>query len=259
VKRKQRQKQKMKDVLATIKSIATVSQRYRRMKLRVDWDAFTPGQFVMVRVPGDKAFIRRPFGIVGLEGGICEICFKVIGAGTQSLADAKEGDRVSVLGPLGNGFEIADAKKHVLVAGGYGIAPIVGLARHLIGEGKECVIGYGAASAEHLLYMDELRSLGCDLRITTEDGSEGMKGLITDALGDVLSGSAALYCCGPDGLLKAVAKLGEKNGIRTQVSLDRFMACGIGLCLGCVCETVAGTNVRACREGPVFDASTIKW
>lgn len=249
----------MQDTLAIIESIETVSKRYRRMKLHVDWDAFTPGQFVMVRVPGDGAFIRRPFGIVGLEGGACEICFKVIGSGTQSLADVKPGDRVNVLGPLGNGFEVADAKTHVLVAGGYGIAPIIGLARQLIGEGKKCSIGYGAASAEHLLYMDELRSLGCDLRITTEDGSEGKKGFITGALKDLLSDSAALYCCGPDGLSKAVAKLGEKNDIRTQISLDRFMACGMGLCLGCVCETKDGKNVRSCKEGPVFDAKEMKW
>jgi dihydroorotate dehydrogenase electron transfer subunit len=249
----------MKDTLATIESIETVSQRYRRMKLKVGWDSFVPGQFVMVRVPGDAAFIRRPFGIVDLEGSACEICFKVIGAGTQSLADAKAGDRVSVLGPLGNGFEIADAKTHVLVAGGYGIAPIIGLARRLIEDGKGCVIGYGAASAEHLLYMKELRSLGCDLKITTEDGSEGTKGFITDVLGEVLSDSAALYCCGPDGLSKAVAGLGEKNDIRTQISLDRFMACGIGLCLGCVCETKDGKNVRSCKEGPVFEAKEMKW
>ena len=248
----------MQDTLATIESIESVSKSYRRMKLRVDWDAFTPGQFVMVRVPDDVAFIRRPFGIVGLEGGILEICFKVIGGGTEALANAKPGDRISVLGPLGKGFEIAEAQKHVLVAGGYGIAPIVGLVRQLIAQGAACVVGYGAASAEHLLYFDELRAMDCDLRITTEDGSEGTKGLITDVLETELD-DAALYCCGPDGLMKAVAKLGDKNGIFTQVSMDRYMACGMGLCLGCVCESVDGRNLRACKEGPVFDASMIKW
>lgn len=228
------------------------------MKLKVDWDSFTPGQFVMIRVPGDQAFIRRPFGIAGFENGACEICFKVIGAGTKSLADAEVGDDIDVLGPLGNGFEIADVKKHVLVAGGYGIAPIVGLARRLIGDGKECVIAYGAASAEHLLYTEELRALGCDLMVTTEDGSEGRKGLITDVLSDFDSESA-IYCCGPDGLSKAVADLGKKQDIRVQVSLEKYMACGIGLCLGCVCETKEGKNVRVCKEGPVFDAKEIKW
>ena len=249
---------KMQDTLATIESVEAISERYRRMKLKVDWDSFAPGQFVMVRVPSDAAFIRRPFGVAGFENGACEICFKVIGAGTQSLANAKAGDRVSVLGPLGNGFEIADAKKHVLVAGGYGIGPIVGLARHMLAEGKECIIGYGAASSEHLLYMDVLKNLGCELRITTEDGSEGTKGLVTDVLKDVSSDSA-IYCCGPDGLSKAMAELGEKNGSRVQVSLEKYMACGLGLCLGCVCESVDGRNLRVCREGPVFDASKLKW
>lgn len=248
----------MKDILATITSVETISERYRSMKLRVDWDSFVPGQFVMVRVPGDAAFIRRPFGIVGVEGGACEICFKIIGAGTQALSGAKVGDRVSVLGPLGNGFEIADTKKHVLVAGGYGIGPIIGLARRLVDQGKECVIAYGAASAEHLLYMNELRALNCDLRVTTEDGSEGTKGLITEALGDITS-DCAIYCCGPDGLSKAVADLGEKQNVRVQVSLEKYMACGMGLCLGCVCEKRDGSHVRACREGPVFDASELAW
>jgi len=228
------------------------------MKLKVDWDEFKPGQFVMVRVPGEVAFIRRPFGIVGYDDGLCEICFKVIGAGTASLADAKVGDKVSVLGPLGNGFEIADASRHILVAGGYGIGPIIGLAWHLIEQNKECLIGYGAASAKHLLYMNELRALGCELRITTEDGSEGDKGLITDVLSDV-DADCAMYCCGPDGLSKAIAELGEKKGACVQVSLEKYMACGMGLCLGCVCESIDGTNLRVCKEGPVFDASKLKW
>jgi len=248
----------MKDLLATIESVETMSELYRRMRLKVDWDSFVPGQFVMIRVPGDQAFIRRPFGIVGYDDGLCEICFKVIGAGTISLADAKVGDGLSVLGPLGNGFEIADASIHVLVAGGYGIGPIIGLAWHLIAQGKKCVIGYGAASAGHLLYINELRALNCGLRITTEDGSEGQKGLITDVLNDVTSESA-IYCCGPDGLSKAVADLGYRKNVRVQVSLEKYMACGMGLCLGCVCETVDGSNLRVCKEGPVFDASKLKW
>lgn len=251
----------MQETKATIQSIEPMSDKYRRLILATDWDAWTPGQFVMMRMPHGPAFIRRPFGIVDMRDGALEICFKMVGPGTKALAEAKVGDHIDVLGPLGKGFEVAKGKNHMLVAGGYGIAPILGLAHQLVETGEGATLFYGAKSKEHLLYRDELSRLSVDVVMTTEDGGVGRKGLVTEAIQDELQEmkGVALYACGPEPLMRAMAKLGKEKSVPVQVSMDRYMACGMGVCLGCMCTTKDGDNVRACREGPVFDARELKW
>lgn len=251
----------MHETKARVESIDVISEKYRRMTLQVGWQEWTPGQFVMVHVPCGSIIVRRPFGIVGIEDGVLELCFKLVGPGTNALAHVKVGDDVEVLGPLGRGFDELKGTAHVLVAGGYGIAPIFGLARKLAAEGRKPVIAYGAKAAADLLYRHELNSLGCDLHFFTEDGSVGEKGMVTDTLASLLASldEPLLYACGPKGLLQAVAAMGLEGGTPTQVSLDEYMACGIGVCLGCMCEMNDGTRQRACREGPVFNARDVKW
>jgi len=230
-----------------------------RLRFEVDWDSYDPGQFVMVRVPGGEVFLRRPFGIADLRDGWAEVCYKVVGRGTKSLTRAAVGTEMGVTGPCGKGFEIPGSDKTaVLIAGGYGIGPLIGLCRKLSGER---VIYYGAKSSDHFLYLDELEALGVRTVLATDDGSRGEKGVITKFLERDLGGikGAALLACGPHGMLAAVAKLGIKKKIPTQVSTEEYMACGIGVCMGCVCKDRDGNFVRTCKDGPIFDAKELKW
>ncbi len=251
----------MFDTHATVEAIETVAHHYRRLFLRTAWTEYVPGQFVMVRVPNEVVLVRRPFGIVDLQDGVLEICFKMVGRGTHELARCEVGDAVQVLGPLGHGFEPVHGATHILVAGGYGIAPLIGLACGLMCTGEKVIVYYGAKTAADLLYQYELEQTGVRVVRVTEDGSAGEKGYVSDAVARTLKDikHPVLYCSGPEGLLHAVASLGARQKIPTQVSKDEYMACGIGVCLGCVCEMTDGTRQRACREGPVFDAMKIKW
>ena len=230
-----------------------------RLRFEVDWNAYDPGQFVMVSIPGNEVFLRRPFGIAGLSDGVAEICYKVVGKGTCALTDARSGMAIDVTGPCGKGFsKPAKENTAVLVAGGYGIGPMMGMYK-VLGEGS--VVYYGAKSKDDLLYVDELKSLGAKIVLATEDGSEGISGFITDALANDIDdiASPALYACGPHGMLAAVAKLGLAKGIATEVSMEEYMACGIGVCMGCVCEKAGGGLARTCKDGPVFEAKELKW
>ena len=251
----------MQEVRAKGISIEPMSEKYRRLVLATGWESWVPGQFVMVRVPDGSVLIRRPFGIVEVESGKLEICFKVTGPGTDALSQVASGDHIDVLGPLGHGFDVHAGSHHVLVAGGYGIAPLVGLAKKLSEESEPVSLFYGAKSEDHLLYRAELDALDGDVVFVTEDGSVGQKGLVTDAVKEKLAKAkkSAVYACGPEPLMQALAKLGRKKKVPVQVSMDQYMACGIGVCLGCICENKDGTHVRACREGPVFNAEELKW
>ncbi len=251
----------MKDLRAKVQFIESMTEKYRRLVLDTEFDQWTPGQFVMVGVPHHAVFTRRPFGIVGIERGALEICFKVVGPGTRALARTLPGDLIDVLGPLGKGFEAVPGSIHVLVAGGYGIAPILGLARMLAAKKERIAVFYGAKAQDHLLYRDELSRLPLTLTMSTEDGSMGEQGVVSDVVRKALStyDRPVIYACGPEGLMRTMARMGEEQGVPVQVSLDRYMACGMGTCLGCIVEKNDGTQVRACREGPVFDAKTIKW
>ncbi len=252
----------MKDQRTTILLNEPLCERVHRLRFDVDWEAYTPGQFVMVRVPGETVFLRRPFGIARLEGGVAEICYKVVGRGTARLAELARGAAIDVLGPCGKGFALPAADtRAVLVAGGYGIAPLLGLAKQLREARRDVHLFYGGRGKDDFFCVDELRSMGVDLVLATEDGSAGERGLVTEVLATQLDAIVrpVLMACGPEGMVRAVARFGLERGIPTQVSLDAYMACGIGVCLGCVCETAAGEYVRTCREGPVFRAEELKW
>lgn len=252
----------MKDQQTTVLINEPLSERVHRLRFGVDWEAYTPGQFVMVRIPGEAVFLRRPFGIARLEGGVAEICYKVVGRGTARLAELARGTAIDILGPCGHGFVMPTAKENaVLIAGGYGIAPLLGLAKQLREARRDVHCFYGGKSEEEFFCVDELRGMGVDLVLATEDGSAGERGLVTEVLAAQLDAIVrpVLMACGPEGLMHAVARFGLERGIPTQVSRDAYMACGIGVCLGCVCETAAGDSVRTCREGPVFRAEELKW
>jgi dihydroorotate dehydrogenase electron transfer subunit len=259
----------MKVEQARIASQTEVSGGYRVLVLESPHIASTvhPGQFVHLRVPGlDAAVLRRPFSIFRAEGGCLSILYKCVGKGTSAMALLAAGHDVNLLGPLGTGFP-ADGKGTipVLVAGGYGVAPLYFLGTRLAKEG---VVFIGGACAEDVLCVEDFESLGWDVRTATEDGSLGSKGLVTDALDGWLKdldGVAVpdFHACGPDGMLKAVGDRAMAGGWNAWLSLDKRMGCGVGACLACVQRVRNGSGkeklARVCRDGPVFEAREIVW
>lgn len=249
----------MQDLVAKISFNKKLGEKYFLMGVDVPWKLFVPGQFVMIDVPGNATFVRRPFGVLSIEKGVLTICYKVVGTGTEALSELEDGCEVSILGPLGNGFNL-DRDNVILVAGGYGIVPMYALADRLVEMGKQLIILYGAKTEADLVLLDWIKKLGVDCRISTEDGSKGVKGNVTVMLEEVLSNNLkykVIYTCGPKGLLKEVCRLGQAHGKEVFVSAEEYMACGFGVCLGCVCRNKAGNFVRICKDGPVFSGDEI--
>ena len=240
---------------------------------------FRAGEFVMVRPPwvGDP-FLPRAFSIYriarqGDSPAVVEILYKVLGKGTQHLARMEPSQEVEVLGPLGNAFKLPDdGARPVLVAGGIGVPPIAALATQLRNtQGvPECgmrnaEVFLGGKTGEDILCVEDFEAAGAGVHITTEDGSLGTRGLITDLLRPFLithHGSRfTIYTCGPPGMLAAVARLAEECAIPCQVSVEANMACGFGACMGCAIEVKADVKAYklVCKDGPVFDSREIVW
>lgn len=216
---------------------------------------------------GADPLLGRPISILGEEPrrGLLRFLLKVVGEGTRRLASLEPGQKVFGLGPLGNPFpppNLADQRPALLVGGGVGVPPMVYLAERFTKDGVGFTFLQGARTEEDLLLLDELSGLGVRPVLTTEDGSAGMRGLVTAPLKDELAhGVRAVYACGPEGMLKAVADL-CRGGVPCHLSLEARMACGYGVCLGCVVPVERGGRrlyERVCQEGPVFDGEVILW
>jgi dihydroorotate dehydrogenase electron transfer subunit len=228
--------------------------------------AAEPGQFVHVRVPGlDPLSLRRPFSICGAESGRVAILYKEVGRGTAAMGRLRTGACVSLIGPLGKGFPRETGGRPVLlVAGGYGVAPLLFLARRLPDRGRLFV---GGRSRADVLLTDAFAKLGWTVETATEDGSRGTRGFVTVLLDAWFEahpdGRPVLYACGPDGLLRAVAGRAADRGLDAWVSLDKHMVCGVGACLACVqaLRRPDGTTWigRVCRDGPVFEGRSVIW
>ena len=230
-----------------------------------------PGQFVHVLAGQDRSFpLRRPFSIHRVERpraglGAVEIVFDVVGAGTLALSRLRPHDVVDVLGPLGRPFTPPEAPTGcLLVGGGYGTAPLFFLATEL--RTRRCRVDFvvGAASAGRLLDAMEAKRLGHSLTVTTDDGSAGRRGLVTDLLPDLLArtGAGQLYACGPMPMLAAVSMVAAAAGVPCQVAVEEQMACGTGICFSCVLPLgpeEPTRMARSCLEGPVFDGTAIAW
>jgi len=242
---------------------------YRVLTLKVPDVAATaqPGQFIHLRIAQlHDALLRRPFSIYRIEGKHLSILYKTVGRGTAAMQSLKRDDTVSIIGPLGNGFplDLPASATPVLVAGGYGVAPLYFLARHLPRRG---VLFIGGAKATDILLADEFRKMEWDVRIATDDGSLGVKGLVTAPLDDWLkagNGSAhpEFYACGPNGMLKAVGDRAIRGKGKAWLSLDRHMGCGVGACLACVQKIRLNgqdTLARVCKDGPVFESRDVIW
>ncbi len=239
-----------------------------------------PGQFVMVRVGNAiDPLLRRPFAVfdAGLlqeqgasseQPAYFEMLYHVVGKGTAKLADMKAGQPVDILGPLGKGFVTGAADEDkLLVGGGIGLAPLYLLAKSLLAQKAKVHLFAGGRSSEDVLCFDEFAQLGASCHAATNDGSFGEAGFVTAPLTrylDQLQGRASIYACGPTPMLRAVAQLAQARNVPCQVSLEGYMACGVGACLGCVAEghnhSQQTPDFRCvCTEGPVFDSRELKW
>ncbi|TAN61851.1 dihydroorotate dehydrogenase electron transfer subunit [bacterium] len=241
-----------------------------------------PGQFINIKVTdGLEPLLRRPFSIhqIYRQDGI-KILYEAIGKGSKALARRKSGESLDVIGPLGNGFKLgrgpgAGGRRHVLVAGGMGTAPLVFLAERLA-EAKnqkpktKTLVLLGARTKDDILCEKEFKELGCEVRIATDDGSRGFKGYVSELLKDELNAIryplSAIYACGPTPMLKEISRISQEYDIPAQISLEAHMACGIGACMGCVIKTARNAlrateyeYKRVCKEGPVFEASRVIW
>ncbi len=267
-------------VTGIIRSNCAVTNDFFVMSVAVP-DAFQaaqPGQFVMVRVKGREfPFLSRPFSIYSIsrqgKTATIEILYQVVGKGTDLLSRLKRGDELTVLGPLGKGFDIRhDRRTIVLIGGGVGIAPLHFLAEYYkdndhFPESPHIICFMGSRTADYLIERERLDNVCDTLLMSTDDGSEGYCGTAPDCfehyIGSVNMEDSILYCCGPYLMMKSVAGQISKYAIPCQVSLEARMACGIGACLGCSVKMKTDDGTvryrRVCKDGPVFDITTIDW
>lgn len=209
------------------------------------------GQFINVKIEG--LFLRRPISVCDWEDGKITIIYKVVGKGTERMSKMTCGEQLDVLTGLGNGYltEISGTSP-LLIGGGAGVPPMYKLAKELIKEGKNVRVILGFNRAEEVFYEQEFKALGASVTVTTVDGSYGVKGYVTAAIGE---GYTHHYVCGPEPMLKAVygATVGDGS-----YSFEERMGCGFGACVGCTCKTKYG-NKRICKDGPVLKKEEIIW
>ncbi|NOZ85709.1 MAG: dihydroorotate dehydrogenase electron transfer subunit [Deltaproteobacteria bacterium] len=219
-----------------------------------------PGQFVMVKcTDGACPLLRRPISIASAREDKIFLLVQPVGTGTRWLCERKAGDSIDVIGPLGNGFTLPGAGENILVSGGLGAPPLLFLARILADMGKQAVSLLGAGSSSRLVLKNEMAAVCKDVFISTEDGSEGTKGLVTDLVSKLAPKSTAnIFACGPLPMLARVAEIAEKAS-SCQVSLEAKMACGYGACMGCAVPAANGGYLHVCTQGPVFPSKLVMW
>lgn len=210
-----------------------------------------PGQFINIQLDGK--FLRRPISVCDYSDDTITIIYKVVGEGTEQMKNLAVGEVLDVLTGLGNGYDISKSTKPLLIGGGVGVPPMYNLAKALINDGQKVSVVLGFNTAKEIFYEDEFKALGCDVFVTTVDGSYGIKGFVTDAMKNI--DYDYFYTCGPLPMFKAVYNATETSG---QFSFEERMGCGFGACMGCSCKTKYG-NKRICKDGPVLVKEEIIW
>ena len=242
-----------KQGIYTVLENAPLTASVRRMRLGGDTQWIVrPGQFVNIALAGK--FLRRPISVCDYDAESITLIYKVVGEGTAQLAGMLPGERLDLLTGLGNGFSTDnDARRPLLVGGGVGVPPLYNLAKTLLAKGLPVQVVLGFNTAAEVFYAEEFRALGCGVTVATADGTEGLKGFVTDALPDL--DFDYFYACGPLPMLRALAAATACDG---QLSFEERMGCGFGACMGCSCKTLTG-HKRICKEGPVMNKGEILW
>ena len=242
----------MKQVKLRVLENVPAARDVFRMRLEGDVSAVRqPGQFVNLSLPG--RFLRRPISVCDREEGLITLIYKAVGEGTAQMSRMAPGETVDVLTGLGNGYDLTRAGEHpLLLGGGVGVPPLYWLAKELRRQGKPVTAVLGFNGAEDVFGEEAFAALGCETRVTTVDGSYGIKGFVTDAMPEEYS---YFYTCGPEPMLRAVWRRTETDG---EFSFEERMGCGFGACMGCSCKTLTGAK-RICREGPVLRKEEILW
>ena len=243
----------MKQSIFEIRSNVALTDSVYKMVLVGDTSDITNcGQFVNIQLDG--LFLRRPISVCDYDAETLTIVYKVVGKGTEQMAAMGEGEKLDILTGLGNGYDLSLAgEKPVLLGGGVGVPPMYNLAKKLVAQGCEVKVILGFNTSSEIFYEEEFKALGCDVTVTTVDGSYGVKGFVTTALEEV--DYTYFYTCGPEPMLKAVYKASKTSG---QMSFEERMGCGFGACMGCSCKTLTGYK-RICKEGPVMKKEEILW
>ena len=233
----------------TILSNEQIASHIYKMRLEGATDGIKAGQFVDISVPG--LFLRRPISVCDVEGTVLTLIYKVVGEGTRKMAAMAAGTELNLLTGLGNGYTIKNAgARPLLVGGGVGVPPLYYLAKQLRAQGLTVRVILGFNTANEVFYEQEFNDLGCEVVVTTADGSHGTKGFVTAALDGKQS---YYYACGPMPMLRALIAAAGTQG---EVSMEERMGCGYGVCVGCTIQTTQG-NKRVCKDGPVFEAGEI--
>ena len=243
----------MKQSIFRIRSNEALTDSVYKMVLEGDTSAITaPGQFVNIQLSGK--FLRRPISVCDYDAETLTIVYKVVGAGTEQMSEMKAGETLDILTGLGNGYDLSlTGDQPLLIGGGVGVPPMYNLAKVLKEQGKDVTVILGFNTKSEIFYENEFNALGCEVFVTTVDGSYGTKGFVTNAMEGL---AYTHFCtCGPEPMLKAVYKASLTSG---QMSFEERMGCGFGACMGCSCKTLTGYK-RICKEGPVMKKEEILW
>ena len=242
----------VKQSIFEILSNTPLTDSVYKMVLQGDTEAITAsGQFVNIRLEG--MFLRRPISVCDYDEKTLTIIYKVVGKGTEAMSAMEQGQKLDILTGLGNGYDLSPSGEHpVLLGGGVGVPPMYNLAKKLVAQGKNVSVILGFNTASEVFYEEEFKALGCQVTVTTVDGSYGQKGVVTNALPENYT---YFYTCGPEPMLKAVYRSTYSSG---QMSFEDRMGCGFGACMGCSCKTLTGYK-RICKEGPVMKKEEILW
>ena len=215
-----------------------------------------PGQFVQVLVPSKT--LRRPISVCNVEGDTIRLVFEIRGEGTLILSQTKVGESINIIAPLGNGFDVDPDKKTIFIGGGIGVPPMLYSARQC---GKNATVINGFRNKSAVILEEDFREFAGNVIITTDDGSYGIHGFVTQPLLEHIKNADMLCACGPMPMLKNIAKIAEENNVPCQISLEQRMACGVGACLGCAVavldENGSHTYKHVCKDGPVFNSKEV--
>ncbi len=242
----------MKQGIFKISKNEKLTDNVYKMVLEGDISDITAcGQFINIQLDG--LYLRRPISVCDCDETAVTIIYKVVGKGTEQMSKMAVGDTLDVLTGLGNGYDLSlSGEKPLLLGGGVGVPPLYMLAKKLIKQGKKVSVILGFNAANEVFYEQEFKDLGCNVTVTTVDGSYGVKGFVTNAYPNDYT---YFYTCGPEPMLKAIYKTATTSG---QMSFEERMGCGFGACMGCSCKTIAGYK-RICKDGPVMKKEEILW